>query len=128
MVLERRMHRMPRPLPAIDAALARHLVPVEVERQAFVADPFRSPLEGAAGAAALNQQLAAPRGVPVGLVETVVLGNRDWQAAGQVTHSVASAPRIMLETGVTIGPEITIETSASGTWLVDWPRSCRTAS
>ena len=33
-----------------------------------------------------------------------------------------------LETGVTIGPEITIDTSASGTWLVDSPRICRTAS
>jgi hypothetical protein len=33
-----------------------------------------------------------------------------------------------LDTGVTIGPEITIETSASGTWLVDSRRSWRTAS
>ena len=37
-------------------------------------------------------------------------------------------PGSRLETGVTMGPEITMETSASGTWLVDSPRSWRTAS
>ena len=34
----------------------------------------------------------------------------------------------MLDTGVTIGPEITIDTSASLTYDVDCPRTCRTAS
>src|SRR5882672_6982606 len=126
------MHRMPRPLPAIDATLARHLVPIHVERQALVADPFRPPLEGAALLAALDHKLIAARGVPVGLVEPVVLRHRDRQAgrkvSRQIAHSVASVPRIMLETGVTMGPEITIDTSASGTCAVDWPRNWRTAS
>src|SRR5947209_2795878 len=117
------MDRMPRPFPAIDAALARHLVPVEVEPVALVADPFRSPLEGAAALAALDQQLAAARGFPVGFVETVILRHRRRQAWGQIAHSVDSAPMIMLETGVTMGPEITIETSASATCEVDFPRN-----
>ena len=111
--LQRRMHRMPRPLPAVDAALARHLVPIHVEGQALVADPFRPPLERAAFPAALDHQLAAARRLPVRLVEPVILRHRRRQAVRQVAHSVASEPRIMLETGVTIGPEITIDTSAS---------------
>ena len=31
-------------------------------------------------------------------------------------------------TGVTIGPELTSDSSTSGTWLVEVPRTCRTAS
>src|SRR5882762_3436730 len=122
------MHRMPGALPAVDAALARHLVPIHVEGQALVADPFRSPLEGAAALAALDQQLALAGGIPVGLVQAVALRNGDRQSARQIAHSTASVPRIMLETGVTIGPEITIDTSASGTCAVDCPRNWRTAS
>src|ERR1700704_31803 len=126
------MHRMPGPLPAIDAAPARHSVPVHVEGQALVADPFRSPLEGAAGLAALDQKLALAGGVPVGLVQPVILRHRNRQSGRkigrQIAHSAASVPRIMLETGVTMGPEITIDTSASGTCAVDWPRNWRTAS
>src|SRR5437660_7730262 len=95
---------------------------------AFVANPFRPPLEGAAALAALDHELAAPGGLPVRLVETVILRHRGRQTRGEVAHSVLSAPMIMLETGVTMGPEITIETSASATCEVDCPRSCRTAS
>src|SRR5215204_3101180 len=122
------MHRMPRPLPAVDAALARDLVPVDLERQALVADPLRPPLECAALPAPLDQKLAAARGVPVGLVEAVILRHRNRQPVRQVGHSVASVPKIMLETGVTMGPEITIETSALGTCAVEAPRIWRTAS
>lgn len=43
-------------------------------------------------------------------------------------HSVASDPKMQLLVGVTIGPDITIETLTSFTWDVDSPRSWRTAS
>ena len=46
----------------------------------------------------------------------------------RLLNSAASVPRIMLETGVTIGPEITIDSSAPFTCAVDCPRNCRTAS
>ena len=39
---------------------------------------------------------------------------------------MAAEPKRQLLTGVTMGPEMTIETSASATWLVDWPHTCRT--
>jgi len=79
-----------------------------------------------------DQQLAAAGARPVGRVEPVGLRDRRRQARRQVGRgrhqSVASLPRIRLDTGVTIGPEITMDTYAAGTWLVDSPRICRAAS
>src|SRR6185503_17587846 len=91
------------------------------------------PLPRAAALTALHHQLAAPRARPVRRVETIGLGDRRRQAGRQVGRggrhqSVASPPRIRLETGVTIGPEITMAIWAPGTWLVDSPRIWRAAS
>jgi len=36
---------------------------------------------------------------------------------------VAAEPKMRLDTGVTMGPEQTMETSAPGTWLEDSPRT-----
>jgi len=49
---------------------------------------------------------------------------------GNITNitSGANGLLIMLDTGVTIGPEMTIATRAPGTGFGDCPRSCRTAS
>src|SRR4029450_14059079 len=85
---------------------------------------------------ALRLLLPTARALPVRLVQAVGLGHRRGQAGRQVVgasgrhvaHSVDSPPRIRLDTGVTIGPEITMDTSASGTWAVDSRRSWRTAS
>src|SRR5260370_9532429 len=105
MALERRMHGMPRPFPAIDAALAGDLVPVEVEGEALVADPFRPPLEGAAALAALDQKLAAAGRLPIGFVDAVLLGHRDRQPApGEAprhAHSAASPPHIIMRAALT---------------------------
>ena len=56
----------------------------------------------------------------VGRAQTVGLRHRPRQTFGQIRrargiHSVASVPKIRLETGVTIGPAHTIATLASGT-------------
>src|SRR5882672_3668427 len=128
-VPQRRMHRVPGALPRIDAAAWRHRHPLEIEGEAAVADPLRSPLKSAAGAAALHAQLAAARALPVRSVELVWLRHRPRHAWREHergrAHSVSSVPSSMLETGVTIGPEITRPTRARCTWLVDWPRSWR---
>src|SRR6185503_10385383 len=131
------MHRVPRALPRVDGAAAVHPRPADVGGEARVADPLRPPLPRVAARAALHPELAPAGALPVGPVEAVGLRHRRRQAGGQVVasrrgrrcrHSVASPPRITLDTGVTIGPEITMDTSASGTCAVDSPRSWRTAS
>src|SRR5262249_56626617 len=122
--------------PRVDGSGRGERHALHLEREALVADPLRAPLELAAAPAALHAQLADPRALPVGRVQLVAFGNRAWHAGGQHVrgrarrgaHSVSSVPRSMLETGVTIGPEMTRPTRASFTWLVDSPRSCRTAS
>src|SRR5262245_29760114 len=127
---------MPRALPGVDTSARRDRHPLHVEGEALVADPLRPPLELAAAAAALHAQLAGPRAFPVGRVELVRFGDRARQAGGQHVrrragrgaHSISSGPSSMLETGVTMGPEMTRPTRASFTWLVDSPRSWRTAS
>lgn len=132
MPLERWMHRMPGPLPAIDETPTLHPLPFEVEGQALVADPLRSPEPGAAIAAALDAQLVLPCALPVRGIEAVGLGDRSGKAGREVVRarrqSVSAPPKMTLDTGVTIGPEMTIDTCAPGTWLVDSPRSWRTAS
>src|SRR5215469_6433481 len=132
-ILEGGMHGMPRAFPAIDDAPPLDALPAHIEGQAGVADPLRPPLPRAAAPAALHHQLAAARALPVRLVETIGLWHGRGHPRGQVVlrgrrHATPSRPSIKLDTGVTIGPEITIDTSASGTWLVDSPRICRTAS
>src|SRR5215831_19975702 len=72
-ILEGRMHGMPRTLPAIDDASSLDALPAHVEREAGVADPFRPPLPRVATPAALGHQLAATRAVPVRPVEAVGL-------------------------------------------------------
>ena len=94
-------------------------------------DPLGSPLPAAAGAASLHPQLARAGALPVGAVQAVRLGDGPRQAGGQIrgrAQGTASAPSSMLETGVTIGPEMTSAARAPGTWLDASPRSCRTAS
>src|SRR5262245_15451779 len=132
-VFEGGMHGMPRALPAIDDAPPLDALPAHVEREAGMADPLWPPLPRAAVPAALHAELTAARALPVRLVEAVGLRHGRGHPRGQVVrrgrgHATASRPSIKLDTGVTIGPEMTMETSASGTWLVDSPRICRTAS
>src|SRR6267143_357740 len=111
-IRQRRMHRVPGALPRIDAAARRHRHPLEIEGETAVANPLRPPLESAAGPAALHAQFAGPRAFPVGRVERVRLGHGPRHARRQHAHSVPSVPSSMLETGVTIGPEITRPTRA----------------
>src|SRR5579871_1826057 len=131
---QRCVRRMPDPLPTEDAAARRDLGPLGVEGMAAVTQPFRAELPRPAMRAALHQEavLAQPR--PIGRRQAVRLGHRDRQAgrkirsAGLVLHSVASEPSRRLLTGVTIGPPMTMATSLRLAWLVDVPRTCRTAS
>ena len=131
-VLERGMHRMPGALPAIDAAARRHLHPLEIEGETAMADPLRAPLpvagsRGSAGPAARRARVPSQ----YGRSSPSRLGHRARQARAAGTRRRSQRrPRAehMLETGVTIGPEITSATRAPGTWLVDSPRSWRTAS
>src|SRR5258706_4225169 len=129
---QRRVHRVPGALPGIDAPPRGHRHPLEIEGEAAMADPLRAPLPAPAGAAALDAQLPRPRALPVGPVEPVGLGNRArhprGQIAGRAAHRIASLASSMLETRVTIGPEMTSAARAPGTWLDDSPRTWRTAS
>ena len=54
MVLQRRVHRVPHALPAVDAPAWRNLDPGRVERQAGMAQPLGAELPGRAVAAALK--------------------------------------------------------------------------
>ena len=86
--------------------------------------PLGPPLPTVTRVAALQQQLLLAEALPEWRVEPV----SRWFGRGQTgseigTHSVASLPKMHELTGVTIGPAHTIETSGSGTWFVDCPRS-----
>ena len=71
LVGERRVDRVMGALPAVDHASAIDLDPTDVEALAAMTHPFRTPLERAAGIAALNPQLVASGAVPVTLVESI---------------------------------------------------------
>src|SRR5262249_51195440 len=108
-------------------------LPSHVEGQASVADPLRSPLPRAAAPAPLHHELTAARALPVRLVRALGLRRRGGHPRRAVIlcggpSATRSPPSIKLATRRTIGPEMTMETSGSGTWLVDSPRICRTAS
>ena len=123
---QRGMDRVVVALPGIDAASGRDFRPAHIEGPAGMAAPFRSPLPGAAGPAALHQQPFLVRRRPERLGKFV--RNRARHSFRQVAHSAASAPNTELLTGVTIGPEPTTEISAPSTWLGERPRIWRTAS
>src|SRR5260221_7367684 len=53
-LLERRMHRIPRSHPGIEAPAAGHPMPSEIAALAFVANPFRTELQGLAACASLH--------------------------------------------------------------------------
>src|SRR4029434_7252483 len=100
------------------AAATGDRFPAHAEGSALVTHPLGTPLPRAAVLAPLDPELAAPRALPVGRVETIGLGHGDGQAGGEIGRShekVASDPKITLLTGVTIGPEQTMDTWASGT-------------
>ena len=61
---QRRVHRVPHPLVAVDDALGRRLLVAQVERVAPVAAPLRPPLPAVARVAALQQQPLVARGPP----------------------------------------------------------------
>ena len=69
---ERGVHGVPDPLPGEDPPASLHLPPLEVVREAAVADPLRPPLMLLAGGAVLHPQLAALRALDERLVEVVV--------------------------------------------------------
>src|SRR5262245_56205330 len=111
--LQRAVNGMPGAFPAVDAAAPGDLFPAHAERAASVTHPLRAPLPCAAILAPLDPELAAPRAFPVGRVEAIRLGHGDGQAGrkvGRAHDKVASDPKITLLTGVTIGPEQTIDT------------------
>src|SRR4051794_30225683 len=123
------MHGVPHPLMAVDHALGRRLLVAQVERVAPVAAPLGAPLPSLARVAALQQELLGPQSLPERGVEAVRLGRRGGESRPQVRgHSVASLPKMDELTGVTIGPDPTRATSASGTCAVDSPQTWRTAS
>ena len=105
---QRRVHRVPDALVAVDHALGRRLLVAQVEGVAVVAEPLGSPLPAVARVAALQQQLARrARPSQNGRVEAVGRRHRRRQARAAGTasrHSVASLPKIDELTGVTIGP------------------------
>ena len=122
LLLQRRVHRMPHALMAVESPFGGYFNEGEVDTLATMADPFRAPLEAMAGAAALQQQTLFTQPVPEWFVEFA--GHWHRQTAGQIglTHKVASLPKMQLLTGDTIGPEATIETSTRGTCAVEVPR------
>src|SRR5262245_16562012 len=113
---------MPDAFVAVDATLRLHWLVCKLERQAPMAQPLGTPLEFAAARAALQQQSLLTEPGPIRRVDPVVCRNRLRKTFGEVAHSVSSEPKTQQLTGVTIGPEITMETSAPGTWLVDSPQ------
>ncbi len=117
---EGRMDRMPYALVAVDDALGRSFLEAEVKGAASVAAPFRAPLPATTPIAALKQEAIGLQTLPVGLVQPV--WRSDWRREAWVqigAHSVASFPKTQVLTGVTIGPAIIIDTSASSIWHVD---------
>src|SRR5262249_34171893 len=134
MLPEYRVGGMPDTLPAEDTAARFDLRPFGIKRVAVMTEPFGTKLPGAAMGAALHQQLVLAQSRPIGRGQPI--GFRHWnrQPLRKISqtclaaHNVASEPRRRLLTGVTIGPPITMATSFRFTWLVDVPRTCRTAS
>ena len=152
LLLQRRMDRVPGPLPAEDAGAAGDLHVAEVPRVTGVAEELRAPLEDVALVAALDDEFVAASRLPVlfgkpfgiwrGLRQAngqvVVAGAGGWgrsdgrTALGggvRVTHGLASRLRMRLLTGWTIGPEVTMEMLTSfSSWQGAVPRIWRTAS
>src|ERR1700761_8764581 len=134
MLPQRRMRRMPDTFPTEDAAARLDLGPLGIECVAMVTEPFGTELPAAATDAALHQKPIVAQSLPIRRGQTIGLGYRNWQTRGKIgrtctaAHSVASDPSRRLLTGVTIGPPMTMATSLRLTWLVDVPRTCRTAS
>src|SRR5271155_645062 len=113
------MRRMPHALPAIDAAAARHAMPSDVERVALVTNPFGAELKGPAGIAFLHDQLVTLRRFPEFAIESFAhrLGRRHSgrQIGFRFDSHRGYLRRIRSLTGATIGPDTTIEISASFT-------------
>ncbi len=93
LILQRRMHRMPDALVAVDDAARRGLFVAQVEAQAAMADPLRSPLPAFARAAALQQQLLFARALPERRVETVGRGDGSGETGLQIRRVIAWPPR-----------------------------------
>src|SRR5215831_10263088 len=112
--LQRAVNGMPGAFPAVDAAAPGDLLPAHPERAASMTHPLRTPLPRAAVLAPLDPELAVSRAPPVGRVEVIRLGHWDGQAGGKIGDRAhdkgASDPKITLLTGVTIGPEQTMDT------------------
>ena len=132
--VQRRMHRMPNALVAVDARRLRHLLEGQIIAVALMANPLGAPLPSATATATLHHQATFRCRLPIGRIEAVRRGYRFRQAGIQIgfvlgsAHNVASEPKMLELTGVTIGPDTTIETSTSCTGFGDVPRICRTAS
>src|SRR4051812_38630768 len=111
------MHRMPYALGREQNPVARDGFETQIERMATMADPLGTPLPSATFVASLDAQFVTPRAVPVRTIEPVARGYRLGEAARQVgAHASASAvPNNRSVAGVTIGPEMTRPTRASGT-------------
>ena len=92
LILQRRMHRMPDAFVAVDDAARRGLFVAQVETQAAMADPLRSPLPAFARAAALQQQLLFARTLPERRVETVGRRDRSGETGLQIRLRVTAWP------------------------------------
>jgi hypothetical protein len=134
MLPECRVRRMPDALPAKNAAARLDLDPLGIKGMAAMTEPFGSELPGLATRAALQQESVFTQACPVRRGKTIGLGDWNRKAFGKISwtrlaaYNTASEPRMRLLTGVTIGPPITMATSLRSTWLVETPRTWRTAS
>ena len=115
---EGRMHRVPDAFMAEEDTNSFRLLVAEVEGMAAVTHELGSPLPALAAVASLQYQPLLAEAVPERSIESV----RRWFGLGQtgvevrgVRHSVDSLPKMQELTGLTMGPEQTMATSAPGT-------------
>ncbi len=94
-----------------------------------MATPLRTPLPTVAVLAALQQESLGSETFPKWGIQSIGRRRGRGQSRSEIgRHSVASPPKMEELTGVTIGPDATRATFASGTCEVDWALIWRTAS
>ena len=116
LLAQRRVDRMPHAFIAVNDAVSGSLRKTDIKAVTTMADPFRPPLPGVATLTLLNPQSFFLQAFPVGTIEAIGRRSGLRQTGIQIgRHNTASLPNMQALTGVTIGPEMTIDTLASGT-------------